>query len=158
MHDISKPVFWEKNKIKKYFKMFAENFNPAYKVLMLSQTGYAALFRHCGDELNFCCYIIPGNPKCTPENLAYWHDYIIKEDQNISRALGNNFKMERMKAASLRLGGEKVTYDKHCLLIGDAAGMIDPLTGMKSISATCPLWFLCFQNICEVLGRKSMSS
>jgi len=31
--------------------------------------------------------------------------------------------------ASLRLGGEKVTYDRHCLVVGDAAGMIDPLTG-----------------------------
>lgn len=91
--------------------------------------GYAALFRHVGDELNYCCYIIPGNPKCTQENLSHWHDYLIKEDPNISRALGNSFKMERMKAASLRLGGEKVSYDKHCLVVGDAAGMIDPMTG-----------------------------
>lgn len=32
-------------------------------------------------------------------------------------------------SASLRLGGEKCSYDKHCLVVGDAAGMIDPLTG-----------------------------
>ena len=94
-------------------------------------TGYAALFRHQGDELNYCVYIIPGNPKCTPESLAHWHDHLAKEDPNISRALGNNFKMERMKAASLRLGGEKVSHDKHCLLVGDAAGMIDPMTGKE---------------------------
>lgn len=31
--------------------------------------------------------------------------------------------------ASLRLGGEKYSYDNHCLVVGDAAGMIDPLTG-----------------------------
>lgn len=91
--------------------------------------GYSALFRHVGDELNYCVYLIPGNPNCTSETLAHWHDHLIKEDPNISRALGNNFKMERMKAASLRLGGEKVSYDKHCLLVGDAAGMIDPMTG-----------------------------
>ncbi len=24
--------------------------------------GYAALFKHPNDELNYCCYIIPGNP------------------------------------------------------------------------------------------------
>lgn len=36
-----------------------------------------------------------------------------------------------MKAASLRLGGQglSTTYDNHLLIIGDAAGHIDPLTG-----------------------------
>ncbi|XP_053375497.1 conditioned medium factor receptor 1-like [Mercenaria mercenaria] len=91
--------------------------------------GYAALFRHPNDVLNFCCYIIPGNPKCTSDNLAYWHDHLMKDDPNISRALGNDYKIERMKAASLRLGGEKYSYDRHCLVVGDAAGMTDPLTG-----------------------------
>ena len=32
-------------------------------------------------------------------------------------------------AGSLRLGGEKCTYDDHVIVIGDAAGMIDPMTG-----------------------------
>jgi flavin-dependent dehydrogenase len=32
--------------------------------------------------------------------------------------------------ASLRLGGEKVTYGDHVLVVGDAAGMIDPMTGL----------------------------
>ena len=104
------------------------------------------------------CFDIAGMNSTSAVILSREIQNVLLKISHISRALGNNFKMERMKAASLRLGGEKVTYDKHCLLIGDAAGMIDPLTGMKSISATCPLWFLCFQNICEVLGRKSMSS
>ncbi len=36
-----------------------------------------------------------------------------------------------MKAASLRLGGQglRTTYDDHLVIIGDAAGHIDPLTG-----------------------------
>ncbi len=39
--------------------------------------------------------------------------------------------MERMKAAALRLGsqGLSTSYDDHLLIIGDAAGHIDPLTG-----------------------------
>ena len=39
--------------------------------------------------------------------------------------------MERMKAAALRLGsqGLRTSYDDHLLIIGDAAGHIDPLTG-----------------------------
>jgi geranylgeranyl reductase family protein len=91
--------------------------------------GYAALFRHPNDELNYCCYIIPGNPKVTNDDLKYWHEYLMTKDRNVSRALGTNFKIESMKAGSLRLGGEPVTSDRHLLIIGDAAGMIDPLTG-----------------------------
>ena len=36
-----------------------------------------------------------------------------------------------MKAAALRLGGQGLatTYDEHLLIIGDAAGHIDPFTG-----------------------------
>jgi flavin-dependent dehydrogenase len=36
-----------------------------------------------------------------------------------------------MRAAALRLGGQglSTTYDDHLLIIGDAAGHIDPLTG-----------------------------
>ncbi|XP_033748016.1 conditioned medium factor receptor 1-like [Pecten maximus] len=91
--------------------------------------GYSALFRHPNDVLNYCVYIIPGNPKVTPDDLTYWHNNLMKNDPNISRALGDNFKIERMRAASLRLGGEKVSYGDHVLIVGDAAGMIDPMTG-----------------------------
>ena len=31
--------------------------------------------------------------------------------------------------ASLRLGGEAVSYGEHVIVVGDAAGMIDPMTG-----------------------------
>eukprot|EP00105_Crassostrea_gigas_P018926 XP_011437193.1 PREDICTED: conditioned medium factor receptor 1-like [Crassostrea gigas] len=60
--------------------------------------GYSALFRHPNDELNYCVYIIPGNPKVTPNDLKYWHDYLQTNDPNISRALGGEAKIERMNA------------------------------------------------------------
>lgn len=91
--------------------------------------GYAALFRHPNDEVNYCCYLIPGNPKVTNDDLAFWHDKLMKEHPYVCKALGKNYKIERMKAASLRLGGEKMTFGDHMLVIGDAAGMIDPMTG-----------------------------
>jgi geranylgeranyl reductase family protein len=91
--------------------------------------GYAALFKHPNDELNYCCYLIPGNPLVTNDDLAYWHEYLIKEDPNVSKALGNKFKIERMRAGSLRLGGVPTSSGDHLLIVGDAAGMIDPLTG-----------------------------
>ena len=64
-------------------------------------------------------------------DLKRLHEDAIKNDPFISQALGPNAKIERMKAASLRLGGQglKTTYDDHLVIIGDAAGHIDPLTG-----------------------------
>ena len=60
-------------------------------------TGYAALFKHPNDELNYCVYIIPGNPKVVPDDLPFWHDKLMK-DPFVSKALGSDFKIERMKA------------------------------------------------------------
>ena len=124
------------------------SYSPFSIVLLLSYLtltlGYVALFKHYNDDLTLCCYVIPGNPKVTNDGLAYWHDYIQKNDPSVSRALGKNAKMERMKAgqsshssihfmsdrfvlsftspASLRFGGEKLTYGEHILIVGDAAG------------------------------------
>ena len=61
-------------------------------------TGYAALFKHASGEVNYCVYLIPGNPKVTMEDQAYWHEHLKSEDPYMSRALGNNIKIERMKA------------------------------------------------------------
>ncbi len=70
----------------------------------------------------------------TEADLARLHNDAIKYDPFISAALGPNPKMERMKAAALRLGGQGLTttYDDHLLIIGDAAGHIDPLTGTRA--------------------------
>ena len=59
------------------------------------------------------------------------HEGALKSDPFISQAVGPNAKVERMKAAALRLGSQGVpsSYDDHLLIIGDAAGHIDPLTG-----------------------------
>lgn len=162
-----------------------------------SLPGYAAIFRHPNDELNYCYYLIPcgkdgmcgdvkvrqcsawtaGNLPCWPmlpaghscadgylaclvrlspiavacnappallahrvpaapcppqeSDLPRLHNEAMKRDPFISQSLGPDFKIERMRAASLRLGGQGLTttYDDHMLIIGDAAGHIDPLTG-----------------------------
>lgn len=79
-------------------------------------------------------------------DLKRLHEGAIKNDPYISQALGPNAKIERMKAASLRLGGQglRTTYDDHLVIVGDAAGHIDPLTGegihtaiMVGLTATC---------------------
>ncbi|KAL3161158.1 hypothetical protein ABBQ38_009529 [Trebouxia sp. C0009 RCD-2024] len=101
-----------------------------------SLPGYSAIFRHPDDELNFCYYLIPygkegycGDVK--ESDLKRLHEGAIKNDPYIAQALGPKAEIERMKAASLRLGGQglRTTYDDHLVIIGDAAGHIDPLTG-----------------------------
>ena len=63
--------------------------------------------------------------------MARLHNDAIQNDPFVSRALGPAPDIERMKASSLRIGGQgiKQSYDDHLLIIGDAAGHIDPLTG-----------------------------
>ncbi len=64
-------------------------------------------------------------------DLKRLHEDALKNDPFISNAVGPNAKVERMRAAALRLGGQglRTTFDDHLLIIGDAAGHIDPLTG-----------------------------
>jgi len=90
--------------------------------------GYCAIFREARNELNFCTYIIPGGP-AQNEDLPKLHDDIMKNDPYVSACLGPNPEIERMKSAGLRLGGIDKSWGDHLIIIGDAAGFIDPLTG-----------------------------
>lgn len=91
--------------------------------------GYAAIFKHPNNELNFCTYIIPGNPLVKNEDLKREHYRLLENDPVITKAMGKNYKIEDMKAGPLRLGGIQKSWDEHLLIIGDAAGLIDPMTG-----------------------------
>ena len=97
-------------------------------------------------------------------DLKRLHEGAIKNDPYISQALGPNAKIERMKAASLRLGGQglRTTYDDHLVIIGDAAGHIDPLTGegihtaimVGLLADSACLFVLCrFRSLCSLFKR-----
>ena len=90
--------------------------------------GYAAIFKEADDDLVFCCYIIPGGRSKTTD-LQHMHLNLLQADPYIVRAIGSGAKIEPMKSAPLRLGGVKKSYSDNFLMIGDAAGQIDPLTG-----------------------------
>ncbi|KPK16639.1 MAG: hypothetical protein AMJ62_04640 [Myxococcales bacterium SG8_38] len=90
--------------------------------------GYAAIFRHPNDELNFCTYIIPGG-KAVPSDLKALHHRLLEHNPIIRRHLGSGYEIEPMRGAWLRLGGIPRSYADNLLVIGDAAGHIDPLTG-----------------------------
>jgi geranylgeranyl reductase family protein len=90
--------------------------------------GYCALFREARDELNFAMYIIPGG-ECTLRDLRPLHDELVRNDPYLRKAIGPHPEMDQMKAAPLRLGGIAKSYRDQLLILGDAAGQIDPLTG-----------------------------
>ena len=90
--------------------------------------GYCAVFREARNELNFCCYLIPGGEYALTD-LSRVHHNLIEEDPHISKAIGPKAEIAKMKAAPLRLGGIAKSYANHLLILGDAAGQIDPLTG-----------------------------
>jgi len=90
--------------------------------------GYCAIFREAGDELNFCTYIIPGG-SAQNENITQLHEEIVKNDPYVSKCLGPNPNIERVRHAPIRYGGIPKSYGHHLLIVGDAAGLVDPLTG-----------------------------
>jgi menaquinone-9 beta-reductase len=90
--------------------------------------GYCALFREARDEVNFAMYVIPGG-ECTLRDLRPLHDALLRSDPHISKAMGPHPEMDEMKGAPLRIGGIAKSYGDHLLILGDAAGQIDPLTG-----------------------------
>ncbi|QEE18009.1 NAD(P)/FAD-dependent oxidoreductase [Promethearchaeum syntrophicum] len=90
--------------------------------------GYVSLFREADDSVSYCCYILPGG-SCTKKDLSRMHHEILDNYQPIKDALGPDANIESMKAAPIRYGMEKRTYADHFIVLGDAAGHADPLTG-----------------------------
>ena len=99
-----------------------------------SLPGYAAIFKHAKDELGFCYYLIPAGEgkaggqlgEVTAEDLRRLHEDAIRSDPFISRALGPNPKCERMRAGSLRIGGQGARVACTAQRAAGSAGMGPP--------------------------------
>lgn len=89
--------------------------------------GYCALFREAEGLINFCCYIIPGG-KSGISDLKRVHEGLVRDYDPIRNAVGAA-SIERMRGGPLRLGGIPRSFADRLLILGDAAGHIDPLTG-----------------------------
>lgn len=64
-------------------------------------------------------------------DLTRLHNDAIKHDPFISKAIGPNAKIERMRAASLRVGGQglRTTVDDHLIIVGEQQhGSAPPLS------------------------------
>jgi geranylgeranyl reductase family protein len=90
--------------------------------------GYCSVFREADGSFSFCCYVIPGGPTRLTDLKARHHE-LPTSDPQLRAALGPAPRFEPMRAAPLRLGGVPRSSGEHVLLVGDAAGQVDPLTG-----------------------------
>lgn len=90
--------------------------------------GYCSLFKQANGDVGYCCYIIPGGT-ATIGNLKDFHHEFISQDPYMSKAIGPSPKLEKMKAAPIRSGGIDTSFSDNLMIIGDAAGHNDPLTG-----------------------------
>jgi menaquinone-9 beta-reductase len=116
--------------------------------------GYCALFREARDEINFALYLIPGG-SCTMRDLRSVHDRLLREDPHVSKAIGPNPDMDVMKGAPLRLGGIAKSYGDHLIILGDAAGQIDPLTG-EGIQYAMDAAEIAAESIAEALAENDL--
>lgn len=121
---------------RQYWLAGEDNFNadgvcyyPSYMI-----PGYAAVFRESNNQCNFLTYIIPGGA-LKNEDLKSAHEKLL--DNDLANILNKGKHAEEMKSASLRLGGIDVSHGNHLLVIGDACGLIDPLSGEGIHHAMC---------------------
>lgn len=91
--------------------------------------GYSALFKHYNGDLYVGTYILPGG-KATARCIAPFETEAMKSHPYIQAALGDNYQWRKKRTvAPIRLGGVDKSYGQQALLVGDAAGHVDPLTG-----------------------------
>ena len=128
----------------RYVQGGTHEFTHAVGVMFFNRSmlpGYSAIFRHYNDDMYLGTYILPGG-KATSRCLMPFEKELVERHPYVRRAFGNKSIAEttwrvdatvgetgRLQSAPIRCGGEKCTYGHHLLVIGDAAGQTDPLTG-----------------------------
>lgn len=90
--------------------------------------GYASLFRMPGGELNYCCYLPPGGAS-GGRALGRLHLSLPGTNEVLRSSLGDRPAIGPMRAGTLRLGGVARSHGEGVLVVGDAAGQVDPLSG-----------------------------
>ena len=134
------------------FKSGGVLFYPTYVL-----PGYVALFRHYDDDIDLGCYAIPGGA-VSADRLIDLYENQIRNDPFIQRALGPRVEFrERLRVASLRLGGVERSTARQFMAVGDAAGQTDPLTG-EGIHTGMIGGKLAAQTIHELFARGDFSA
>eukprot|EP01012_Entosiphon_sulcatum_P039657 TRINITY_DN524_c0_g2_i4.p1 TRINITY_DN524_c0_g2~~TRINITY_DN524_c0_g2_i4.p1 ORF type:complete len:377 (-),score=49.41 TRINITY_DN524_c0_g2_i4:20-1150(-) len=111
--------YWRSHKVKADGVMYF----PMYML-----PGYFALFKHYNGDVYFGSYMLPGGA-ITERDLIAVHNHALKNDPFIRAALGEEAEpCEGPKVGPIRIQLER-SYADHFLIVGDAAGHVDPMTG-----------------------------
>jgi geranylgeranyl reductase family protein len=91
--------------------------------------GYVALFRHSNGDIDLGCYVLPSG-RVPPSQLKSLLQTEVANDPFVREVLGDHaVPLERPGISPLRLGGEPRSSAERVIVLGDAAGQTDPLTG-----------------------------
>ncbi|CAB9530988.1 Conditioned medium factor receptor 1 [Seminavis robusta] len=133
--------------------------------------GYSALFKHSNDDVYLGTYILPGG-KATSRCIAGFEQDLVNRHPYVQGALlggSNSYESTqwrtdlsqgengKLKVAPIRCGGEAQTYGDHLVVIGDAAGQTDPMTG-EGIHTAMVAAKLAAQTIVEMFAAHNFSS
>jgi flavin-dependent dehydrogenase len=92
--------------------------------------GYFVINREPEDYLNLSCILLPGPPgSARSEDLFRIYKELVTTDPGITAALGPEVVLSPFQSCTMRVGGVPRSYSDHFLVVGDAAGHVDPLTG-----------------------------
>jgi geranylgeranyl reductase family protein len=118
--------------------------------------GYVAFFRHSNGDIDVGCYVLPGGAT-PPSQLKSLLQREVSVDPFVREVLGDRAEaVEPPGIAPLRLGGERRTYGNALLVVGDAAGQTDPLTG-EGIHTAMVAAKLAAQTLVEALDAGDLS-
>lgn len=135
-----------------YIKAGTHNWGEADGVMLFNRAmlpGYSALFRHADDDVYLGTYVLPGGA-ATSRAIGPFESEALDKHPYISNALPKDTIVwaERRVVAPIRTGAAAIRNSDavpRCLVVGDAAGHVDPLTGegihtamvAAKIAATC---------------------
>lgn len=94
--------------------------------------GYSAVFKHYNGDMYLGTYILPGG-EASSKHIAPYEKGLVTEHPDIKKIFGRDYEdvqwEVKLKTAPIRIGGVPKSYGDHVLVIGDAAGLVDPMTG-----------------------------
>lgn len=96
--------------------------------------GFFIISREVEDYLSVCCFLMPNSNSATPstmnrEEFEKIYKDLIENNKSIRLALGPDVELTPFQSTPVRVGGSNKIYADQFVVVGSAAGHIDPLNG-----------------------------
>jgi flavin-dependent dehydrogenase len=97
--------------------------------------GYCSLVKYSDGDIGFTTVVLPGNKRAQPKDIQDLHRSCATEESVIRNVLGSGAEKNDISVTPICTGGLPRTFKENLLVIGDAAGLIDPLTANSIVYA-----------------------